>query len=65
MTDAGLIDQRRSLRQSKLVEKTLLRHLESKLKELLASETGKSVLSDIARGKLTLEEAYRKLVTKL
>ena len=65
MTDAGLIDQRRSLRQSKLVEKALLRHLESKLKELLASETGKSVLSDIARGKLTLEEAYRKLVTKL
>lgn len=65
MTDAGLIDQRRSLRQSRLVQKALLRHLESQLKELLASETGKSVLSDIARGKITLEEAYRKLVPKL
>jgi hypothetical protein len=47
------------------VQKALLRHLESQLKELLASETGKSVLSDIARGKITLEEAYRKLVPKL
>jgi len=65
MTDAGLIGQRRSLRQSKLMEKSLLRHLESQLKELLASETGKSVLSDIARGKISLEEAYRKLVAKL
>jgi LAO/AO transport system kinase len=65
MTDAGLIDQRRSLRGRKLAEKALLRHIESQAKDFLTTEEGGVVLEDISQGKVTFEEAIHHVVTKI
>ena len=65
MTDAGLIEQRRFMRKRKLLEKALLRHIESRAKDFLTTEAGKTILEDISQGKVTFEEAIDHIITKL
>ena len=65
MTDAGLINQRRSLRGRRLLEKALLRHIESQAKDFFTTKEGEALLEDISQGKVTFEEAINHVVTKL
>ncbi|MEL0039339.1 MAG: hypothetical protein VW799_09640, partial [Halieaceae bacterium] len=64
MTDAGLIDQRRSQRGRKLAEKALLKHIESQAKDFLTTEEGEGILEDISLGKVTFEEAINHIFNK-
>jgi len=64
MTDAGLIDQRRSLRGRKLAEKAVLRQIESQAKDFLTSEEGEALLENFAQGNVTLEEAINHIFNK-
>ena len=64
MTDAGLIDQRRSQRGRKLAEKALLKHIESQAKDFLTTEEGEGILEDISLRKVTFEEAINHIFNK-
>ena len=64
MTDAGLIEQRRSQRGRKLAEKALLKHIESQAKDFLTTEEGEGILEDISLRKVTFEEAINHIFNK-
>ena len=64
MTDAGLIDQRRSQRGRKLAEKALLKHIESQAKDFLTTEEGEGILEDISLRKVTFKEAINHIINK-
>ena len=64
MTDAGLIEQRRSQRGRKLAEKALLKHIESQAKDFLTTEEGEGILEEISLRKVTFEEAINHIFNK-